>query len=72
MRKNRLLVKGRSARRHCSYKGEISPEEPNVIQRNFKVDKSNQKWLTDETEFSIPAGKAYLSLPLSIVMMIYR
>lgn len=39
----------------------ISPEVPNVIQRNFKADKPNQKWLTDVTEFSIPAGKVYLS-----------
>ena len=61
MRENRLLVKGRSARKYCSYKGEISPEVPNVIQRNFRADKPNQKWLTDVTEFSIPAGKVYLS-----------
>ena len=61
MRENELVVKGRSARKYCSYKGEISPEVPNVIQRNFKADKPNQKWLTDVTEFSIPAGKVYLS-----------
>lgn len=62
MRENGLFVKGRSARKYYSYKGEISPEMPNVIQRNFKADKPNQKWLTDVTEFSIPAGKVYLSL----------
>lgn len=61
MRENGLLVKCRSSRKYCSYKGEISPEVPNVIQRNFKADKPNQKWLTDVTEFSIPAGKVYLS-----------
>lgn len=61
MRENGLLVKGRSARKYCSYKGEISPAVPNVIQRNFKSDKPNQKWLTDVTEFSLPAGKVYLS-----------
>lgn len=61
MRENGLLVKCRSSRKYCSYKGEISPEAPNVIQRNFKADKPNQKWLTDVTEFSIPAGKVYLS-----------
>lgn len=44
MRENRLLVKGRSARKYCSYKGEISLEVPNVIQRNFRADKPNQKW----------------------------
>ena len=61
MRENGLIMKGRSARKYCSYKGEISPEVPNVIQRNLKADKPNQKWLTDVTEFSIPAGKVYLS-----------
>jgi putative transposase len=61
MRENGLVVKGRRARKYCSYKGEISPEVPNVIQRNFRADKPNQKWLTDVTEFSIPAGKVYLS-----------
>lgn len=60
MRENGLIVKGRSARKNCSYKGEISPEVPNVIQRNLGADKPNQKWLTDVTEFSIPAGKVYL------------
>ena len=61
MRENGLHVKGRSARRYCSYKGDISPAVPNRIQRDFKAEKPNQKWLTDVTEFSIPAGKVYLS-----------
>lgn len=61
MRENELVVKSRKARKYSSYRGEISPEVPNIIQRNFKADKPNQKWLTDITEFSIPAGKVYLS-----------
>lgn len=61
IRQNGLLVKGRNARKCCSYKGEISPEVPNVIQRNFNADKLNQEWLTDATELSIPAGNVYLS-----------
>lgn len=61
MRENGLRVKGKNGKKYCSYKGEISPEVPNVIQRNFKADKPYQKWLTDVTEFSIPAGKVYLS-----------
>lgn len=44
-----------------SYKGEISSEVPDVIKRNFYAEKHNKKWLTDITEFSIPAGKVYLS-----------
>lgn len=61
MRENRLLVKDKRARKYCSYKGKISPEVPNVIQWNFRADKPDQKWLTDVTEFSIPAGKVSLS-----------
>ena len=34
---------------------------PNVLKRNFHADKPNEKWLTDITEFSLPAGKVYLS-----------
>ena len=50
-------------RRHkdCSYKGEITPAVPNILKRNFHAARPNQKWLTDITEFTIPAGKVYLS-----------
>jgi len=34
---------------------------PNIITRDFRADAPNQKWLTDITEFAIPAGKIYLS-----------
>lgn len=61
MRENEMIVKGKKARKYSSYLGEISPEVPNVIERDFRSDKPNQKWLTDVTEFSIPAGKIYLS-----------
>lgn len=61
MRDNSLFVKTKKARKYNSYKGEISPEVPNIINRNFSAEKPNKKWLTDITEFSIPAGKVYLS-----------
>lgn len=48
-------------RKYNSYKGEISPAVPNLINRDFHADRPNQKWLTDITEFHIPAGKIYLS-----------
>ena len=41
--------------------GEISPAVKNIIQRDFQAEEHNKKWLTDITEFHIPAGKAYLS-----------
>lgn len=61
MRENQLIVKCRKMRKYSSYQGEISPAVANVVARNFKAEKPNQKWLTDITEFSIPAGKVYLS-----------
>jgi transposase InsO family protein/transposase-like protein len=61
MRENQLIVKCRKMRKYSSYQGEISPAVANVVARNFKSEKPNQKWLTDITEFSIPAGKVYLS-----------
>ena len=48
-------------RRLGSYLGEISPAPENIIARNFQAAKPNEKWLTDMTEFHIPAGKVYLS-----------
>lgn len=33
----------------------------NIINRDFSANKPNEKWLTDVTEFAIPAGKVYLS-----------
>ena len=33
----------------------------NLLNREFHACKPNEKWLTDITEFSIPAGKVYLS-----------
>jgi len=34
---------------------------PNLLDRNFKAEKSNQKWVTDITEFSMFGQKLYLS-----------
>lgn len=61
MKQENLVVKIRKNRRYSSYKGDISQAVSNVIERNFHADKPNQKWLTDITEFAIPAGKVYLS-----------
>lgn len=51
----------KSRQKYSSYKGKISPEVPNLVQRDFHAECSNQKGLTDITEFAIPAGKVYLS-----------
>lgn len=33
----------------------------NLVDRDFKADRPNEKWLTDITEFGLPEGKVYLS-----------
>lgn len=61
MKEEQLIVPYIKRRKYSSYKGEISPEVENIIKRDFHADKPNVKWLTDITEFRIPAGKIYLS-----------
>lgn len=61
MAEENLVVISPNKKRYNSYQGEVSPEVPNKIKRDFKADKPNEKWLTDITEFKIPAGKIYLS-----------
>jgi len=48
-------------KRYRSYKGEVGRIAPNILDRNFKVDKPNQKWATDVTEFALFGTKLYLS-----------
>lgn len=44
-----------------SYCGEIGPAPKNLLARDFSSCSPNEKWLTDITEFQLPAGKVYLS-----------
>ncbi len=61
MKQECLVVAANRKRRYGSYLGEISPAPENLINRDFRADTPNEKWLTDITEFQIPAGKVYLS-----------
>ena len=61
MKEEQLFVKIKKAHKYISYQGEVTPEVENIINRNFSADKPNEKWLTDISEFAIPAGKVYLS-----------
>ncbi len=61
MKEAGLAVQNIKRKKYSSYQGEISPEVENIINRNFHADHPNEKWLTDITEFHIPAGKVYLS-----------
>lgn len=48
-------------KRYNSYIGSVGKAAENILNRNFKADKPNRKWTTDVSEFSIPAGKLFLS-----------
>ncbi|AWC27375.1 hypothetical protein CG478_012815 [Bacillus cytotoxicus] len=34
-------------KKYCSYKGTIGKIAPNILNRNFKAEKPNEKWVTD-------------------------
>ena len=61
MKEENLTVPAKHTKKYSSYKGEITPETDNVINRDFHAERPNTKWLTDITEFFIPVGKVYLS-----------
>ena len=61
MKQERLVAAAPKRRRYGSYVGEISPAPENIVNRDFRAAAPNEKWLTDITEFQIPAGKVYLS-----------
>lgn len=48
-------------KKYKSYRGEVGKIAPNLLKRNFKADKPNERWVTDVTEFSIFGRKLYLS-----------
>jgi transposase InsO family protein len=61
MKQASLVAATSKRRRYGSYMGEISPAPDNLLNRDFSASAPNEKWLTDITEFQIPAGKVYLS-----------
>lgn len=48
-------------KKYNSFKGEVGKIATNLLERNFKADKPNQKWVTDVTEFALFGIKLYLS-----------
>ena len=61
MTKHGMVPLFKSAKRYSSYKGELIRAPENLVNRDFHADGPNMLRVTDLTEFSIPAGKAYLS-----------
>lgn len=48
-------------KKYRAYHGEVGRAAPNVLQRQFKAVRPNEKWVTDVTEFSVGGQKLYLS-----------
>ena len=48
-------------KKYRSYRGEVGKIAPNLLNRDFRAEKPNQKWVTDVTEFSLFGEKLYLS-----------
>lgn len=48
-------------KRYSSYRGETGQTAPNVLQRDFRATRPNEKWVTDVTEFAVKGRKLYLS-----------
>lgn len=59
--KNLGLICKVRMKKYRSYKGDIGRIAPNILERDFKASKPNQKWATDVTEFSLFGTKSYLS-----------
>ena len=49
------------AKKYRSYKGTVGKICTNLLNRDFKAEKPNQKWVTDVTEFKVNGRKLYLS-----------
>ena len=47
--------------KYNSYKGKVGKIAPNLLERDFSTSKSNEKWVTDVTQFNIFGTKLYLS-----------
>ena len=67
MRDEGLVARAAKRKRgYSSYEGETSEAPPNLLRdergkHHFRADGPNELWVTDVTEFRIPAGKVYLS-----------
>ena len=48
-------------KKYKSYKGDVGKIAPNLLNRDFRAARPNQKWATDITEFALFGQKLYLS-----------
>ncbi|MGG3522032.1 IS3 family transposase [Bacillus pseudomycoides] len=48
-------------KKYRSYCGKVGKTAPNILKRDFKATRPNEKWVTDVTEFHLHGEKLYLS-----------
>ncbi|HGB2794822.1 TPA: IS3 family transposase [Salmonella enterica subsp. enterica serovar Birkenhead] len=53
-------------KKYRTWKGEQGKIAPNVLQRNSRATRLNEKWVTDVTEFAVAGQKLYLSLVIDL------
>lgn len=67
MKEENLIARiAKKKHRYSSYEGETSIAPPNLLRdkqgkHHFRSENPNELWITDISEFRIPAGKVYLS-----------
>ena len=66
MKEENLTCKVR-AKKYKSYRGQEGKIAKNILNRNFKAEKPNEKWATDVTEFALCNEKIYLSPIIDMV-----
>ena len=60
MKMSNTLSVIRRKNKYSLYKGTIGKIADNHIKRNFEVNKVNEKWFTDVTEFNLRGGENLL------------
>jgi transposase InsO family protein len=53
-------------KKYRSYKGDVGKTASNILDRNFKAEKPNEKWVTNITDFKLFGEKLYLSPMLDL------
>jgi putative transposase len=53
-------------KKYKSFKGEIGTAAPNTLDRDFEAEGTNEKWVTDVTEFKVAGRKLFLSTVMDL------
>lgn len=63
---NMSLMAAIRVKKYRSWKGQVGVVAPNILRRDFRAEKPNEKWVTDVTEFAVNGEKLYLSPLLDV------